>query len=183
MKTSNIQRPTSNVQSPLPTPVVTRRAHWMSDVPLSRVLLISTLAATALAEPPIRITNREFTDGSGGSSRKTDPEKRQSVETFYDGSGRPTKKAVYKLDERLQPESAIFYNANGVVFQKSTYKLDAEDRIIQEVIYDAKDNLLGTKNYRYGMKNGKAIVVEVDVYDSNGNLIQTPRRSSSKKAR
>ena len=140
------------------------------------------LALTALASalPPIRITNREYPDGSG-SSREMDPSKRQSVETFYDSRRRVTKKIVYKLDERLQPVSALLYNANGVLFQKSAYKLDGEDRIIQEVIYDAKDRLLGTKNYNYTTRNGAAIVVNVDTYDANGNLLQTPRLSKSGK--
>ena len=140
------------------------------------------LALTALASalPPIRITNREYPDGSG-SSREMDPSKRQSVETFYDSRRRVTRKIVYKLDERLQPVSALLYNANGVLFQKSAYKLDGEDRIIQEVIYDAKDRLLGTKNYNYTTRNGAAIVVNVDTYDANGNLLQTPRLSKSGK--
>jgi hypothetical protein len=144
--------------------------------------LIAFFALTALASaiPPIRITNREYPDGSG-SSRETDPSKRQSTETFYDSSRKVTHKAVTKLDEHLAPVSAIFYNAKGVIYQKCTYRLDGEDRIIQEVIYDAKDNLLGTKNYTYGSRNGSAIVVNVDIYDANGNLIQTPRLSKSGK--
>ena len=147
------------------------------------LFLFLALSAAALAIPPIRITNREFPDGSG-SSRETDPSKRQSTETFYDSTRRMTHKIIYKLDERQQPMSGIFYNAKGVIYQKSTYRLDGEDRIIQEVIYDAKDNLLGTKNYSYGMHNGKAIVINVDTYDANGNLIQAPRFSkSAKKAR
>lgn len=144
-----------------------------------KALIVSIfLTAGACAIPPIRITNREFPDGSG-SSRETDPSKNQSTETFYDSSRRMTHKAVYKLDERQQPVSAIYYNAKGVIYQKSAYKLDGEDRIIQEVIYDAKDRLLGTKNYNYSTRNGKAIVVNVDTYDANGNLIQTPRTSKS----
>ena len=147
---------------------------------MKTLIIFLALSAAAIATPPMRITNREYPDGSG-SSRETDPSKRQSTETFYDSGRRMTHKAVYKLDERLAPVSGIFYNAKGVIYQKSTYKLDGEDRVIQEVIYDAKDNLLGTKNYSYGTREGKAIVVNVDTYDANGNLIQTPRRSSSSK--
>ncbi len=134
------------------------------------------LTALAAAIPPIRITNREFPDGSG-SSREMDPSKRQSTEIFYDSRRRVTQKIVYKLDDRLQPVSALLYNASNVLFQKCTYKLDGEDRVIQEVIYDAKDRLLGTKNYNYGTRNGSAIVVNVDTYDANGNLLATPRMS------
>lgn len=147
---------------------------------MKTVLALLALSSVVLAAPPIRITNREFPDGSG-SSKETDPTKRQSTETFYDARRLVTSKAVYKLDERLQPLSAIFYNAKGVIYQKSAFKLDGEDRIIQEVIYDAKGNLLGTKNYNYGTRNGKAIVVTVDTYDSNGNLIQSPRSGKSTK--
>jgi antitoxin component YwqK of YwqJK toxin-antitoxin module len=142
------------------------------------LLILLALSAIASAVPPIRVTNREFPDRSG-SSRLTDPSKRESTETFYDSSRRMTHKIVYQLDERLQAVSGIFYNAKGVIYQKSAYKLDGEDRVIQEVIYDAKGNLLGTKNYNYGTRNGKAIVVNVDTYDANGNLIQTPRLSKS----
>lgn len=147
---------------------------------MKTLLILLMLSAFASAIPPIRITNREFPDGSG-SSRETDPSKRHSSETFYDSTRRMTHKVIYKLDERLQPMSGIFYNAKGVIYQKSAYKLDGEDRIIQEVIYDAKGNLLGTKNYNYSMRNGSAIVINVDTYDANGNLIQTPRYSKSSK--
>ena len=185
MRTSNVQRPTSNVQSPQPVIPGARRVHWMLDVgrwtlDVLPLLLFLALTALASAVPPMRITNREYPDGSG-SSREMDPSKRESTEVFYDSSRRVTRKAVYKLDDRLQPVSAILYNAKGVIYQKSTYKLDGEDRIIQEVIYDAKDTLLGTKNYNYGTRNGSAIVINVDTYDANGNLIQTPRLSKSGK--
>ena len=142
--------------------------------------ILIALTSLASALPPMRITNREYPDRSG-SSRELDPSKRQSTETFYDSTRRVTHKIVYKLDERLQPVSALLYNAKGILYQKSTYKLDGEDRIIQEVIYDAKDKLLGTKNYNYGTRNGSAIVVNVDTYDANGNLLQTPRLSKSGK--
>ena len=147
---------------------------------MKTLAIFIALTALASAEPPIRITNREYPDGSG-SSREMDPSKRQSTETFYDSRRRVTQKIVYKLDERLQPVSALLYNAKGILFQKCTYKLDGEDRIFQEVIYDAKDSLLGTKNYHYGTRNGNGIAIFVDTYDSNGNLIQTPRTSKSGK--
>ncbi len=147
------------------------------------LLVLLVAASAAVAVPPIRITNRGYPDGSG-SSRETNALKRESVETFYDSSRRMTHKVIYKLDERLQPQSGIFYNAKGIIYQKSTYRLDGQDRIIQEVIYDAKDALICTKNYTYGSRGGGAIVVNVDTYDANGNLIQAPRRpSSSKKSR
>jgi hypothetical protein len=147
---------------------------------MKTLLIFLALTVMASALPQIRITNREYPDGSG-SSREIDPAKRQSTESFYDSSRRLTHRIVQKLDERLAPLSAIMYNAKGVIYQKSTYKLDGEDRVIQEVIYDAKDNLLGTKNYHYSTRNGSAIVVSVDTYDANGNLIQAPRYSKSAK--
>ena len=147
---------------------------------MKTLAIFIALTALASALPPMRITNREYPDGSG-SSREMDPSKRESTEIFYDSRRRVTHKIVYRLDERLQPVSALLYNANGVLYQKSTYKLDGDDRIIQEVIYDAKDRLLGTKNYNYGTRNGSAIVINVDTYDANGNLLQTPRLSKSGK--
>ena len=147
---------------------------------MKKLLIFLALSAVAIAIPPIRITNREYPDGSR-SSREIDPIKHLSTESFYDPSLRLTHKVVCKLDERLAAVSAILYNAKGLIYQKSTYKLDGEDRIIQEVIYDPKGNLLGTKNYTYGTRNGGAIIVNVDTYDSNGNLIQTPRPSKSGK--
>jgi hypothetical protein len=149
---------------------------------MKTLLALLALSIVALGLPPVRITNREYPDGSG-SSKETDPSKRQSVETFYDSRRKMTHKIVQKLDDRLQPLSAIFYNAKGVIFQKSAYKLDGEDRIIQEVFYDSQDRLLGTKNYNYGTRNGKAVVVTVDSYDSNGNLIRPPSSTSSSKKR
>jgi hypothetical protein len=147
---------------------------------MKTLLIFLGLTVIASALPPIRITNREYPDGSG-SSREMDPTKRESVETFYDSRRRVTHKVVYKLDDRLQPVSAVLYNSKGIIYQKSAYKLDGEDRVIQEVIYDAKGILLGTKNYNYGTRNGTAIVINVDTYDANGNLIQTPRSSKSGK--
>ncbi len=147
---------------------------------MKTLLMFLALSVIASALPPIRITNREYPDGSG-SSRELDPLKKQSTESFYDSSRRLTHKVVQKLDERLAPVSAITYNAKDVITQKSTYKLDGEDRVIQEVIYDARGNLLGTKNYHYSIRNGTAVVIDVDTYDANGNLIQAPRYSKSSK--
>ena len=139
-----------------------------------------TLTALATAAPMKRVTNREYPDGSG-SSKETDPEKRQAVETFFGPSRKVTHKVIYQLDERLQPLSAIFYDTRNIVYQKSTFKLDGEDRIIQEVNYDAKDRLIGTRNFTYGTRNGTATVINVDSYDSNGNLIQSPRQAGSRR--
>lgn len=144
------------------------------------LLALFALTAFAFAAPAKRITNRQFADGSG-SSLVQDPSKRQSVETFYGTSGKVTHKVLRQLDERLQPLSGIYYDAQGRIYQKSSYKLDGEDRIIQEVIYDGKGNLLCTKNYNYGTRNGRAIVIDVDTYDSNGNLVLTPKQSRTTK--
>jgi antitoxin component YwqK of YwqJK toxin-antitoxin module len=145
---------------------------------------IALIAFTAIgfAIPPKRVTNREYPDGSG-SSKVTDPEKRQAIETFYSSAGKVTHKVLYQLDERLQPVSAIYYDTKNKIYQKCAFKLDGEDRIIQEVIYDAKGNLLGTKNYNYGTRNGKAIVIDIDTYDAQGNLIQSPKQSGGTKRR
>lgn len=147
---------------------------------MKTLLALLSLTALAAASPMKRVTNREYPDGSG-SSKETDPEKRQAVETFFGPTRKVTHKVIYQLDERLQPLSAIFYDPKNIVYQKSTFKLDGEDRIIQEVNYDAKDRLIGTRNFTYGTRNGSATVINVDSYDSNGNLIQSPRQGSSRR--
>ncbi len=144
------------------------------------VIVLLALSAFAVAAPPAKkISNREFPDGSG-SSKQIDPDKHQSIEIFYDAGRKPTYKIVYKLDERLQPMSGIYYNNAGVVFQKSTYKLDGADRIVQEVVYDAKDHLVCTKNFIYGTRAGQTKVIGIDTYDSSGALVR-PQQGSGKK--
>ena len=142
----------------------------------SLLLIVSLFSISAYAAPALKITNRQFEDG-GGSSKQVDPEKRQAIESFITGSGKLQYRIIYSLDERLQPVSGVYYNAAGRVFQKSAYKLDGADRIIQEVVYDAADKLVCTKNYVYGTRGGKDTVVAVDTYDANGNLMAPPRRS------
>jgi len=178
MKASRIHPPPSEVRHPR-TFAGVQCFRSMLHIPL-RFALFLALSTAALAEPMIRVINREFPDGSG-SSRHLDPSKRESTETFYDSSRRITHKIVYKLDDRLAPVSAIMYNAKGIIYQKSAYKTDGEDRVIQEVIYGPRDNLIGTKNYIYTIRTNGSIGVSVDTYDANGNLIQTPRLSSSAK--
>ena len=146
------------------------------------LMLLLSLTMLAVAAPSKRVTNREYPDGSG-SSKETDPDKHQAVETFYDPSGKITHKILYQLDERLQPQSAFYYDPKGRIYQKSAYKLDGADRVIQEVIYNAKDVLLCTKNYNYGTRNGSTLVIDVDVYDAKGNLIQSPKKSGSSSGR
>ena len=183
MKTPNAQRQRTAITGARCFHWALGVGRWVLGVPVRHALLCLALTALAFADPPIRITVRRFADGSI-SERETNPSKRQSTETIFDSSHRMTHKVVYKLDDRLQAVSGIYYNAKGVIYQKSAYRLDGEDRIIQEVIYDAGGNLLGTTNYSYGMRNGSAVVINVDSYDANGNLIQSPRRStSSKKSR
>ncbi len=144
------------------------------------IIVLLALCTFAFAVPAKKVTNREFPDGTG-SSKEIDPDKHQSIEIFYDQSRKPTYKIVYKLDERLQPMSGIYYNAAGVVFQKSTYKIDGADRIIQEVVYDSKDNLVCTKNFIYGTRAGQTKVIGIDTYDSNGVLIRAPKGSGKKR--
>src|SRR5262245_42490706 len=109
------------------------------------LLALLTLASVALAAPAIRVTNTEYEDGTG-SSKEVNPEKRESVETFFDThtDGKDAKrrqlyKIVCKLDDRLQPVSGIYYNNAGKIFQKSVYTLDGADHMIQEIVYNAKD--------------------------------------------
>ncbi len=141
-------------------------------------LVLATLSMPLFSAPALKITNRQFEDG-GGSSKQVDPEKKQSIESFINATGKLQYRIIYQLDDRLQPVSGVYYNAAGRVFQKSAYRLDGADRIIQEVIYDANDKLVCTKNYVYGSRGGKDnTVVAVDIYDANGNL-QTPKKGSA----
>jgi len=140
--------------------------------------LCLALAGSADAAPAVRVTNTEHNDGSG-SSKAIDPEKRESVETFFDAGRKPTYKIVYKLDDRLQPVSGIYYNNAGRIFQKSTYTLDGADHMIQEIVYDGKDALVCTKNYVWGTRYGQPTLIEVQVYDRNGNLTKSQKRGSS----
>ncbi len=140
--------------------------------------LLALLAIPALAFaglPAKKVSTRLFPDGTG-STKEIDPEKRQSIETFINSSGKMTYKIVYQLDERLQPLSGIYYNAQNKVFQKSSYKVDGADRILQEVVYDAKDRLACTKNFIYGTRSGKSALVGVDIYDANGVLMKSPKK-------
>jgi len=148
----------------------------------SLLLILSIFSLTAWGAPALKVTNRQFEDG-GGSSKQVDPEKRQAIESFITGTGKLQYRIIYSLDERLQPLSGVYYNAAGRVFQKSAYKLDGADRIIQEVVYDANDKLVCTKNYIYGTRGGKDSVVAVDTYDSNGNLMAPPRRGGGTPAK
>ncbi len=142
------------------------------------VVILAALSMPLFSAPALKITNRQFEDG-GGSSKQVDPEKKQSIESFITATGKLQYRIIYQLDDRLQPVSGVYYNAAGRVFQKSAYRLDGADRIIQEVIYDANDKLVCTKNYVYGSRGGKDnTVVAVDIYDANGNL-QTPKKGSA----
>jgi hypothetical protein len=147
---------------------------------LPAIALSLLLATTALAAPAKRVTNTEHEDGSG-SSKEIDPEKRESVETFYDSRRKPTYKIVYQLDDRLQPKSGIYYNNAGKIFQKSTYTLDGADRMIQEIVYDGRDALVCTKNYIWGVRFRQPALLEVQVYDRNGRLTKTQKGNTLRK--
>lgn len=139
--------------------------------------ITAALSLTAFGAPALKVTNRQFEDG-GGSSKTVDPEKKQAIEAFINGAGKLQYRIIYSLDERLQPISGVYYNAAGRVFQKSAYRVDGADRIIQEVVYDANDKLVCTKNYVYGNRAGRNdTVIAVDTYDPNGNLIPRARTS------
>ena len=141
--------------------------------------LTAALSLTAFGAPALKVTNRQFEDGSG-SSKQVDAEKKQAIESFITASGKLQYRIIYTLDDRMQPVSGVYYNAAGRVFQKSAYRLDGADRIIQEVVYDANDKLVCTKNYVYGVRGGRNdTVIAVDTYDPNGNLQAKPRSGTS----
>ena len=142
------------------------------------LLCLSTLALTAHAERAVRVTNTEHNDGSW-SSKEVDPEKKQTTEMFYTAARKLNYKIIYQLDDRLQPVSGLYYNKLGKVFQKSTYTLDGADHMIQEIVYDARDSLVCTKNYIWGTRYGQAALLEVQVYDRMGRLTKTQKGSAS----
>jgi hypothetical protein len=149
------------------------------------LLTFLTLATIAFAAPAKRVTHTEHEDGTG-SAKEIDPDKRQSIETFFDSNQKnrkPIYKIVYKLDDRLQPQSGIYYNNAGRIFQKSTYTLDGADRMIQEIVYDGKDALVCTKNYIWGTRFGQPALIEVQVYDRNGRLTKTQKGSSLRRTK
>ena len=142
---------------------------------------VVAFAKPAIAEPAIKVSNRQFEDGTW-SSKEINREKLQSIERFYiSGAKIPYQTIVYKHDARMQLESGIYYNAKSQVFQKCTYVLDGEDRIIQEVVYSPQGKLSGTNNYIYGTRGGLSKLINVDRYDSNGVLI--PKGKVSKRPR
>jgi hypothetical protein len=146
-------------------------------------LALAVLTAPVFGAPAYKVTNRQFEDG-GGSSKVVDPDKKQAIESFITGSGKLQYRIIYALDDRLQPVSGVYYNAAGRVFQKSAYKLDGADRIIQEVVYDANDKLVCTKNYVYGNRGGRDnTVIAVDTYDANGSLMASPKRGAPTRRR
>lgn len=148
---------------------------------MKTILTLFIVASTAFAVPAIKVSNREFPDGTW-SSKEINPEKRRSIERFYtSGSKVAYQTILYQLDDRMQPMSGIYYNAKNQVFQKCTYKLDGADRIIQEVVYDAKGNLTGTNNFIYGTRAGQSTLINVDRYDANGNLIPKGRTTGKKR--
>ena len=148
---------------------------------MKTLIALLIIATTAFALPAKKVSNREFPDGTW-SSKEIDPEKRQSIERFYTrGSKVAYQTVVYKLDARMQPESGIYYNGKNQVFQKCTYILDGADRIIQEIVYDARNALSGTNNYIYGTRGGQSTLINVDRYDANGVLI--PKAKVTKRPR
>lgn len=148
---------------------------------MKTLLALLICASTAFAIPAKKVTNKEFPDGTW-SSKETDPEKRRATERFYTlGAKVPYQTILYKLDDRMQPESGIYYNAKNIVFQKCTYKLDGADRIIQEVVYDAQGKLRGTNNFIYGTRGGQSTLIGVDRYDANGNLIPKAKATGRKR--
>jgi hypothetical protein len=146
------------------------------------ILALLTLTTLAFAAPAKRVTHTEHEDGTG-SAKEIDPEKRESTETFFNSQRKPIYKIVYKLDDRLQPQSGVYYNNAGKIFQKSTYTLDGADRMIQEVVYDGRDALVCTKNYIWGTRFGKPSLVKVQVYDKNGRLTRTQEGEKLRRSR
>ena len=146
---------------------------------LTVLVMITLISPLGAAPRGIKVTNRQYPDGSG-SSKLLDPEKRTAEETFVDSRGRTTHKIVYGLDERQQPASAHYYSAAGVLVYKATYKLDGADRIIQEVMMDKNGKLLYTRNYNYGTRNGRSAVLGIDLYDDQNRLV-VPAKTKKRK--
>lgn len=150
--------------------------------PILALLALATFASLALGAPAKRVTHTEHEDGTG-SSKEIDPEKRESTETFFNSQRKPMYKIVYKLDDRLQPQSGVYYNNAGKIFQKSTYTLDGADRMIQEVVYDGRDALVCTKNYIWGTRFGKPALVKVEVYNKHGVKTRTQEGEKLRRSR
>lgn len=147
------------------------------------LLLLLALTTFAFAGGPAKkVINRQFEDGTG-SSKTVDPEKMTAEEVFMDARGKVTHKVTYLLDEHQKEISALFYTAAGALSYKATYKRDGADRIVQEIVTDPNGKLLYTRNYNYGSRNGRSIVLSIDLYDDQNRLVPPPAKGKGKAKR
>ena len=118
----------------------------------------------------VKATTRILPDGSRATNI-VDPDKREAVETVTDAAGKVLRKTLFTLDERDLTTGAIHYDNKDAVRYKEAYKRDGADRIPETYLYSPADKLLGRRVFVY---DGKGNVVQVDDYDSAGNLMVKP---------
>ena len=61
--------------------------------------------------------------------------------------------------------------------------MDGADRVVQEVVYDPRDQLVCTKNFVYGTRFGQSALLEVQTFDRNGALTKKQKVTSVRRAR
>jgi len=121
----------------------------------------------------IKETMRVYPDHSTATT-VTDPEKRTTVETVRDASGRVMRRTVFPLNDQNFARGAIHYNAKGVVIYKEVYVFDFDGRIVESKLF-TKDNQ--PKGKRVFVYDGGTTKARIEDYDEFGNLIapQNPK--------
>lgn len=99
----------------------------------------------------------------------TDPDKRTSEASTYDGRDKLLQKIVYTLDDNNQVASGVVYTPDNRPVYKSAYKRDDSNRISEEDDYTMDDQLIRRFVYEFGA-DGK--VARIRAYDSQGNEMQ-----------
>ena len=100
----------------------------------------------------------------------TDPDKRTSEASTYDGGGHMTEKVVYTLDDNNQPASGLVYNAANEPMYKAVYKRDSLGRVSEEDDSKLDDQPIGRFVYVYGA-DGK--LLRIRAYDAQGNEVRS----------
>ena len=122
----------------------------------------------------IKATTLVFPDRSTATTI-TDPEKRTTVETVRDASGRVMRRTVFPLNDQNFARGAIHYNAKGVVIYKEVYVFDDAGRITVSKLFTRDNQPKGKRVFVYE-SDTKA---RIEDYDEFGNLI-TPQNPKTR---
>lgn len=119
------------------------------------------------------ISESEY-DAQGNLAGKTiyKYENKKVTESYYDGEGTLFTREISSLNDKGKVIELCIYYGDGSLDKRHVYSYDSNGNLSSDETYGLNKEYKGKEVYKYQDVNGKQVVSEIIVYNSNNKIIE-----------